>query len=79
VILIDSDWDSVETLCFFSPVYVDENSDLSLVARRVSWGKLVNCGQTCIAPDYVMCKKDVQVINTYTQLNPFFLSFFFQI
>ncbi|XP_048727935.2 aldehyde dehydrogenase, dimeric NADP-preferring-like isoform X2 [Ostrea edulis] len=43
-----------------SPVYVDENSDLSLVARRISWGKLVNCGQTCIAPDYVMCKKDVQ-------------------
>lgn len=43
-----------------SPVYVDENSDLSLVARRVSWGKLANCGQTCIAPDYVMCKKDIQ-------------------
>ncbi|XP_061182881.1 aldehyde dehydrogenase family 3 member B1-like isoform X2 [Saccostrea echinata] len=43
-----------------SPVYVDENSDLSLVARRVSWGKLANCGQTCIAPDYVMCKKEIQ-------------------
>lgn len=45
----------------FSPVYVDENSDLNLVARRVTWGKLVNAGQTCIAPDYVMCKKELQV------------------
>lgn len=43
-----------------SPVYVDENSDLNLVARRVAWGKLVNAGQTCIAPDYVMCKKELQ-------------------
>ncbi|XP_078331765.1 aldehyde dehydrogenase family 3 member B1-like isoform X3 [Crassostrea virginica] len=43
-----------------SPVFVDENSDLNLVARRVTWGKLVNAGQTCIAPDYVMCKKELQ-------------------
>ncbi|XP_067656195.1 aldehyde dehydrogenase family 3 member B1-like isoform X1 [Haliotis asinina] len=43
-----------------SPVYVDRNCDLTTVARRLVWGKFVNAGQTCIAPDYVMCPSDVQ-------------------
>ena len=48
-------------LLWFSPVYVDNASDLELVARRLMWGKFANCGQTCIAPDYVLCSPEVQV------------------
>lgn len=43
-----------------SPVFVDETSDLELVSRRLMWGKFTNCGQTCIAPDYVLCTPQVQ-------------------
>lgn len=43
-----------------SPVYVDNNCDLSVVAKRILWGKTCNAGQICIAPDYVMCQKEVQ-------------------
>lgn len=43
-----------------SPCYVDDSSDLRVAARRITWGKFVNCGQTCIAPDYVLCTRDVQ-------------------
>lgn len=32
-----------------SPVIVDENVDLEVIAKRIMWGKIVNCGQTCIA------------------------------
>jgi aldehyde dehydrogenase (NAD+) len=37
-----------------SPVIVDESADLRKAARRIVWGKLVNAGQICIAPDYVL-------------------------
>ncbi|MGR8011918.1 aldehyde dehydrogenase family protein [Streptomyces hypolithicus] len=37
-----------------SPVYVDESADPDATARRIVWGKFVNAGQTCIAPDYVL-------------------------
>ncbi|CAG2184580.1 Aldehyde dehydrogenase family 3 member B3,Aldehyde dehydrogenase,Aldehyde dehydrogenase family 3 member B2,Fatty aldehyde dehydrogenase,Aldehyde dehydrogenase family 3 member B1,Putative aldehyde dehydrogenase YwdH,Aldehyde dehydrogenase, dimeric NADP-preferring,Aldehyde dehydrogenase family 3 comG,4,4'-diaponeurosporen-aldehyde dehydrogenase,Aldehyde dehydrogenase family 3 member H1,Aldehyde dehydrogenase family 3 member I1, chloroplastic,Aldehyde dehydrogenase family 3 member F1 [Mytilus edulis] len=43
-----------------NPVYVDKNCDLRAVANRILWGKTINAGQTCIAPDYVMCTKDIQ-------------------
>ena len=43
-----------------SPVYVDNNIHANIVAKRVIWGKLCNAGQTCIAPDYILCHKDVQ-------------------
>lgn len=43
-----------------SPVVVDRDVDLKVAARRIAWGKWTNCGQTCIAPDYVMCEKSVQ-------------------
>jgi len=42
-----------------SPVIVDSNVDADVAARRIVWGRFVNCGQTCIAPDYVLCHKDV--------------------
>jgi aldehyde dehydrogenase (NAD+) len=37
-----------------SPVLVDANADLEVAARRIAWGKWLNAGQTCIAPDYVL-------------------------
>ena len=37
-----------------SPVFVDENFDVRLAAKRIAWGKFLNNGQTCIAPDYVL-------------------------
>ncbi|MEG2604900.1 MAG: aldehyde dehydrogenase [Clostridia bacterium] len=37
-----------------SPVIVDESADIALAARRIVWGKLLNAGQTCVAPDYVL-------------------------
>ena len=37
-----------------SPVVVCEDADLALTARRIAWGKLVNGGQACIAPDYAL-------------------------
>jgi len=43
-----------------SPVVVDDDVDIRVAARRIVWGKFVNCGQTCIAPDYVMCKKSTE-------------------
>ncbi|KAJ3151398.1 Aldehyde dehydrogenase, dimeric NADP-preferring [Geranomyces michiganensis] len=37
-----------------SPVIIDETADLPTVAKRVMWAKSINCGQTCVAPDYVL-------------------------
>ncbi|PAA60506.1 hypothetical protein BOX15_Mlig023123g1 [Macrostomum lignano] len=42
-----------------SPVYVSHGIDLELVSRRLAWGKFMNAGQTCIAPDYVLCPPDL--------------------
>jgi len=43
-----------------SPCIVDRSADLKLAARRIVWGKFLNCGQTCVAPDYILCDKTVQ-------------------
>ena len=37
-----------------NPCIVDETANLQLAAKRIVWGKFVNCGQTCIAPDYIL-------------------------
>ncbi len=37
-----------------SPCIVDENADIKIAARRIAWGKTLNAGQTCIAPDYLL-------------------------
>nr|WP_220094462.1 aldehyde dehydrogenase family protein [Cryobacterium soli] len=37
-----------------SPVWVDASADLASAARRIAWGRFVNAGQTCVAPDYVL-------------------------
>lgn len=43
-----------------SPVIVSADADLRVVARRLAWVKLMNSGQTCIAPDYVMVENSVK-------------------
>lgn len=43
-----------------SPCIVDEGTDLKLAARRIAWGKTLNAGQTCIAPDYLLIHKSLQ-------------------
>ena len=42
-----------------SPVYVDDTADLAAAAKRIVWGKFMNAGQTCVAPDYVLTSPEV--------------------
>lgn len=37
-----------------SPVIVDHDMDLDVTAKRIVWGKMFNCGQVCVSPDYVL-------------------------
>lgn len=46
-----------------SPTYVDDSADLAVTCRRIVWGRFANAGQTCVAPDYVLCSKEMQVKN----------------
>lgn len=43
-----------------SPCIVDETANLALAAKRIAFGKYLNCGQTCVAPDYVLCHTSVR-------------------
>lgn len=43
-----------------SPVIVDRTANLELAAKRIMWGKLLNSGQTCVAPDYVLVHTDIK-------------------
>lgn len=43
-----------------SPCIVDSTADISLSARRIVFGKFLNCGQTCVAPDYILCDKAIK-------------------
>lgn len=43
-----------------SPVVVDRTADIKLAAKRVAWGKSLNAGQTCIAPDYLLIHSEVK-------------------
>lgn len=42
------------------PVIVDRSADVRLAAKRVAWGKTLNAGQTCIAPDYLLIHEEVK-------------------
>lgn len=41
-----------------SPCIIDTSADLKLAAKRIAWGKIINAGQTCISPDYVVIPRD---------------------
>lgn len=43
-----------------SPCIVDGSAKIKLAAKRIVFGKFLNCGQTCVAPDYVLCEKSVK-------------------
>jgi len=43
-----------------SPVYIDNTVDITMATKRILWGKCINVGQTCIAPDYILCTPEVQ-------------------
>ena len=43
-----------------SPCIIDKDADLKVAAKRVAWGKALNAGQTCIAPDYLLIHEDVK-------------------
>ncbi|XP_053922657.1 aldehyde dehydrogenase family 3 member B1-like isoform X1 [Cuculus canorus] len=43
-----------------NPCYVSDNCNVHNVARRVAWGRFFNAGQTCVAPDYVLCSLEMQ-------------------
>lgn len=43
-----------------SPCIIDETADIDLAARRIVFGKFLNCGQTCVAPDHILCHSDIK-------------------
>ena len=43
-----------------SPCIIDETADIKLAAKRIAFGKFLNCGQTCVAPDYIYCHESVK-------------------
>ena len=43
-----------------SPCIVDSTAKIKLAAKRIVFGKFLNCGQTCVAPDYIMCERSVK-------------------
>lgn len=43
-----------------SPCIVDADANIGIAAKRIAWGKLINAGQTCIAPDYLLVHKSVK-------------------
>lgn len=61
-----------------SPVIIHHTADINIAARRIVFGKLVNCGQTCVAPDYILVDEKIkkrliaalkaEIIRQYTAL-----------
>ena len=43
-----------------SPCIVDETANIKLAAKRIVFGKYLNCGQTCVAPDYICCHSSIK-------------------
>ena len=42
-----------------SPVFIDKSANIKTAAKSISWGRYLNAGQTCVAPDYVLVHEDV--------------------
>ncbi len=43
-----------------SPTIVDKDANINIAAKRIAWGKFINAGQTCVAPDYLFLHKDIK-------------------
>jgi aldehyde dehydrogenase (NAD+) len=62
-----------------SPVIIDSSADLKDAAQKIIWGKFVNCGQTCIAPDYILVPEEFKeefLMQAKTQLQIYYDSAF---
>ncbi|WP_281310403.1 aldehyde dehydrogenase [Flavobacterium flavigenum] len=44
-----------------NPCVIDQTANLKLAAKRIVWGKFINAGQTCIAPDYILIQKNMKI------------------
>ena len=42
------------------PVWIDDTADMKIAVKRLIWAKMINLGQTCVAPDYIICTQSVQ-------------------
>ena len=58
-----------------SPTIIDETANLSDAAQKIAWGKFMNCGQTCLAPDYILVNESVSA-ELIKQLNHFITKFY---
>uniref|UniRef100_A0A0K0FK22 Aldehyde dehydrogenase n=1 Tax=Strongyloides venezuelensis TaxID=75913 RepID=A0A0K0FK22_STRVS len=57
------------------PVFVDNDVDINITGKRIAWGKWLNCGQTCLAPDYILTTSEVKpklVASLKSALNEFY-------
>ena len=43
-----------------NPCVIDKSASLNIAAKRIVWGKFLNCGQTCIAPNYLAVHSDIK-------------------
>ena len=58
-----------------NPCIIDETANLDIAARRIAWGKCINAGQTCIAPDYLLVHdsvRDILVDKIATEITAFY-------
>lgn len=58
-----------------SPTIIDETADIEMAARRVAWGKCLNAGQICVAPDYVFVhenQRDMFITSVQTAIKNFY-------
>ena len=44
----------------YSPVIVADDANIEVACRRIMWGKCINAGQSCVAPDYVLCSPAIK-------------------
>lgn len=58
-----------------SPCIIDKTANLQLAAKRIVWGKLLNSGQTCVAPDYLLVEEDVKA-ELISYINDYIKDFF---
>ena len=43
-----------------SPCIIEKSANIKLAAKRIAFGKFLNCGQTCVAPDYILCDSSIK-------------------
>ena len=58
-----------------SPCIVTESADINLASKRITWGKYLNAGQTCVAPDYILVHKSIHdefIIKVREWINKFY-------